>query len=91
MPCVLLADSPREPDDRAACYLVREWSGAWRTTVVSRRTPELHDVIAGANCVVSSRLHPALLAVPPECQRSRRAPLGRLGSRNCLTTPLPER
>ena len=48
---------------RAACYLVREWSGAWRTTVISRRTTELHDVIAGANCVVSSRLHPALLAV----------------------------
>jgi polysaccharide pyruvyl transferase WcaK-like protein len=63
MPCVLLAASTRKPDDRAACYLVREWSGAWRTTVVSRRTPELHDVIAGARCVVSSRLHPALLAV----------------------------
>lgn len=29
---------------------------------MSRRTPELHDVIAGAACVVSSRLQPALLA-----------------------------
>jgi polysaccharide pyruvyl transferase WcaK-like protein len=58
-----LAASTRNPDDRAACYLVREWSGTWRTTVVSRRTPELHDVIAGARCVISSRLQPALLAV----------------------------
>ena len=40
------------PDDRAECYLVGEWSDAWSTTVVSRRTPELHDVIAGATCVV---------------------------------------
>ena len=63
MPCVLLAASTRNPDDRAACYLVREWSDVWRTTVVSRRMPELHDVIAGATCVLSSRLHPALLAV----------------------------
>ena len=60
---MIVTESSWKPDDRAACCLVREWSGAWRTTVVSRRTPELHDVIAGAACVVSSRLHPALLAV----------------------------
>jgi hypothetical protein len=63
MPCVLLAASTRNPDDCTARYLVREWSGTWRTTVVSRRTPDLHDVIAGAACVLSSRLQPALLAV----------------------------
>jgi polysaccharide pyruvyl transferase WcaK-like protein len=63
MPCVLLAASTCKPDDRAACYLIREWSGAWCSTVVSQRTPGLHDAIAGAACVVSSRLRPALLAV----------------------------
>ena len=45
------------------CLHIWTSEGAWHTTVVSRRLPELQDVIVSAACVVSSRLHPAQLVV----------------------------
>jgi len=65
MPCVLAAASTRNPDDRAACYLIREWSGQWKKTIVAR-PGSLIDIIAGAAGVISSRLHGALVAAAHE-------------------------